>query len=72
MVEGLWAEAKAMPRENLHAEVVEWVLDPGNTAGRASSYDHMLMMYWVIVILVGNSIAMQEAKKDGDSKPMPF
>ena len=72
MVEGLWVEVKAMPRENLHAEVAEWILDPGNTAGHASAYDCMLMMYWVTDYLVGNSTAMQEAKRDDDSEPMPF
>ena len=36
MVEELWEEAKAMPKERLHDEVADWVLDPGSTAGRAS------------------------------------
>ena len=61
-----------MPRENLHAEVVEWVLDPGNTAGRASTYDRMLMIYLVIIRLVGHSAAMREEKQAGDLEPVPF
>ena len=56
-----------MPWERLHAEVVDWVLDPGNTAGRASAYDHMLMTYWVTLRMVGHSLAMQEAKVEGDA-----
>ena len=61
-----------MPRENLHAEVVGWVFDLGNTVGRASAYDRMLMMYWVTVRLVGHSAALQEAKRVGDLEPVPF
>ena len=72
MVEGLWPEVKSMPWENIHVEVAEWVLDPGNTASRALAYDCMLMTYWVTVRLVGHSAAMQEAKRDGDSEPVPF
>ena len=72
MVERLWVEVKSMPRENLHAEVAEWVLDPGNMVGRASVYDCMIMTYWVMVLLVGHSSAMQEAKRDGDMELVPF
>ena len=61
-----------MPRENLHAEVAEWVLDPSNTVGRASAYDRMLMTYWVTVRLVGHSAMMREAKQAGDLEPVPF
>ena len=61
-----------MPRENLHSKVADWVLDLGNTTGRASAYDRMLMMYWVTVHLVEHSTAIHEAKRDGDSKPVPF
>ena len=67
MVEELWAEVKSMPHEHLHAEVVDWVLDPGNTVGHASTYDHMLMTYWVTMSMVGHSLAMQEAKVEGDA-----
>ena len=63
VVEGLWAEVKAMPWEILHVKVADWVLDPSNTVVRASSYEHMLMTYWVMVHLVGHSLAMQEAKR---------
>ena len=72
MVEGLWVEAKSMPRENLHEEVVEWVLDPGNTAGRASAYDRMLLTYWVTIRLVRHSATLREAKQEGDEEPIPF
>ena len=72
MVEGLWAEAKALPRETLHEEVDEWVLDPGSTAGRASVYDQMLLTYWVTVCLAGHSASLREAKQEGDGEPIPF
>ena len=61
-----------MPRENLHDEVAKWVLDLGNTAGRASAYDRMFMTYWVTVRLVGHSAAMREAKQAGYLEPVPF
>ena len=72
MVKDLWAEVKCMPWEYLHVEVAEWVLDPGNTVGRASAYDHMLMNYWVTICMVGHSSAMQEAKREADTEPVPF
>ena len=45
MVAKLWEEVKLMPKETLHKEVVDWVLDPGTIAVRASSYECMLMIY---------------------------
>ena len=72
MVKELWAEVKGMLREHLHVEVAECVLNPENTTGRASSYDHMLMTYWVTMCLVGHSSAMQESKREGDTEVVPF
>ena len=54
-VGNLWEEVKAMPFEDLHKEVANWVLDPRNTVGRAFAYDRLLMMYWVNLQLVGHS-----------------
>ena len=42
-VENLWYIVKNMPKEELHQEVVDWVLDPGSTVGRAVAYDCLLM-----------------------------
>ena len=61
---------KNMPREELHQEVVEWVLDPGSTMGRAAAYDHLLMQYWVNMKLVGHSYTEREAKMAGDEEPV--
>ena len=54
-VEDLWSTMKNMPREEIHHEVVDWILDPVSTAGRATAYDHLLMQYWVNMKLVGHS-----------------
>ena len=51
-------------------EVADWVLDPGTTTGRATSYDHLLMIYWVNMSLVGHSSVMKEAKCEVDEEPM--
>ena len=71
MVEELWEEAKAMPKDQLRDEVADWVLDPGSTAGRASAYDRMILTYWVTVRLVGLSASIQNAKQEGDEVPIP-
>ena len=55
MVGELWEEVKLMPKEFLHEEVADWVLDPGTMESRASTYDHLLMIYWVTTHLVGHS-----------------
>ena len=68
--EDLWTTVKNMPREELHQEVADWVLDPGSTAGRAAAYDHLLMQYWVNMKMVGHSYMEREAKMVGDEEPM--
>ena len=68
--EDLWTKVKNMPKEDLHGEVVDWVLDPASTAGRAASYDHLLMQYWVNMKLVGHSYTEREAKMAGDEEPV--
>ena len=55
MVAELWEEVKLMLKECLHEEVTNWVLDPGTMESRASTYDHLLMIYWVTTHLVGHS-----------------
>ena len=57
-----------MPKEDLHKEVANWVLDLGTMVGRASAYDHLLMIYWVNMCLVGHSSVMKEAKCEGDEE----
>ena len=61
-----------MPQEHLHTEVADWVLDLGNTTGRTSTYDHILMTYWVTMCMVGHSTVMQKAKGEGDVELVPF
>ena len=61
-----------MPKEFLHEEVADWVLDPGTMVGRASSYDHFLMLYWVTMRLVGHSSMVRESKCEGDEEPVKF
>ena len=56
----------------MHEEVANWVMDPSNNAGRASTYDHMLMTYWVTMRMVGHSSVVREAKGDGDTEPVHF
>ena len=55
MVAELWEEAMLMPKECLHEEVADWVLDPGTMESIASTYDHLLMIYRVTTHLVGHS-----------------
>ena len=45
VVGDIWDEVKIMPMETLHKEVADWVLDPSTMAGRASTYDRLLMIY---------------------------
>ena len=59
-----------MPKEDLHQEVVDWVLDPGSTVGRAAAYDCLLMQYWVNMKMVGHSYIEHEAKQEGDEEPV--
>ena len=61
-----------MPREYLHEEVADRVLDPGNTARRASTYVCILMTYWVTMQMVGHSSVVHEAKRYGDAEPVHF
>ena len=44
MVAELCEEVKLMPKECLHEEVADWVLDPGTMESRASTYDHFMMI----------------------------
>ena len=67
MVEELWEEVKLMPTKILHKEVASWVLELGTTAGRASAYDYMLMIYWVT-----KSSVARESKCEGDEEPVKF
>ena len=50
----LWEKVKATPMDEIREEVEEWVLDLGTTAGRASSYDQMMMVYWVMKNLMAH------------------
>ena len=59
----LWHTGKNMPKEDLHQEVEEWVLDPRTTTGRMATYDCLLMQYWVNMKIVGHSYMEREAKK---------
>ena len=44
----LWEQVKAMPIEEVCEEVKDWVVDPGCTVGRASTYDRIITLYWLI------------------------
>ena len=70
VVGDLWAEVKAMSSEELRKEVADWILNLGSTVGRASAYDHLLMLYWVNMCLVGHSSIAREAKYEGDVEPV--
>ena len=67
-VEDLWNTMKNMPKEELHHEVVDWVLDPGSTARCAMAYDRLLMNYWVNMKMVGHSYMEREAKMASDEE----
>ena len=69
-VKDLWYTVKNIPKEDLHQEVVDWVLDPGTTAGHATTYNRLLVQYWVNMKMVGHSYMEQEAKKEGDEEPI--
>ena len=55
IAEDLWISVRSMPKDELRREVADWVLDPGSTAGRAATYDRLLMQYWVNMNLVSHS-----------------
>ena len=61
VVGDLWAEVKTMSSKDLHKEVADWVLELGTTMGRAFTYDHLLMLYWVNMCLVGHTSIAREA-----------
>ena len=62
-VEELWHAVKNMPKEDLHQEVADWVLDPGTNAGRVVAYNRLLMQYWVNMKMVVHSYIKREANK---------
>ena len=68
--EDLWHMVKSMPKEYLHQEVADWVLDPDTTMGRATAYDRLLMQYWFNMKMVGHSYMEHEAKQVGDEEPI--
>ena len=45
VVGDLWEEVKCMTKEDVRKEVEKWVLGPETKAGRASTYDRLLMIY---------------------------
>ena len=57
-------QVKAMPIEEVRQEVKDWVVDPGSMATQATPYDHMIMLYWVIMNLVTHVSFNIEAKKE--------
>lgn len=43
-------------------------MDPGTTAGRATAYDRMVMLYWVTKNLLAHAIMTNMAKAQGDEE----
>ena len=68
LVGNLWEEMKVKPVEDLHKEVVDWVISPRNMVDHTYSYDHMLMVYSVNMQLVGHSFVAWENKMEGDEE----
>ena len=64
----LWEQVKSVPIEAMREEVEGWVADPGSMAGRASTYDQLVMLYWVIMNLLMNVSLILEVKRDGDEE----
>ena len=44
----LWEKAKDASMDEIREEVEEWVMDLGTTTGKASSYERLMMLYWVM------------------------
>ena len=38
--------------DEIREEVEEWVMDPDTMAGRASVYEQLMMLYWVMKNLI--------------------
>ena len=70
VAECLWDKDKAIPWENLRHEVEPWVVDPRNTAGRVTSYDRLIILYWVNMNLIMHCLLSAVAKWKGDEEPM--
>jgi len=70
MEKRLWDTIQDLPADELRGEVEEWVMDPGSTAGRASAYDRMVMLYWVTKNLLAHAIMTNMAKAEGDEEPV--
>lgn len=60
---------KPLPVDELHSEVEDWVVDPGTTVGRATTYDRMIMVYWVTKNLLAHAIMINHNKAQGDKEP---
>ena len=61
----LWEEVQTIPMEEIQSEVEEWVMDPRATTGRASTYDMMIMVYWVMKNLMAHVAMSGEGKIQG-------
>ena len=66
----LWEEVQTILMEEIHIEVEEWVMNSGTNTGRASAYDEMLMVYWVLKNLMVHVAIDGEAKGQGDQEPV--
>jgi len=66
----LWDSVKEIPVDELRSEVEDWVVDPGTTAGRATAYDRMVMLYWVTKNLLAHAIMTNMVKAQGDEEPV--
>ena len=63
----LWGE---LDHEKLHAEchkIEEWILDLGQTVGRASLYDKMVAFFWLMKKHVGR-FAWDKKGEDSEDK----
>ena len=58
----LWEKVSSMPIEMVQEEVEGWITNLGSTTGRASTHDHLVILYWVLMNLVTHVAINLEAK----------
>ena len=65
----LWEEVQNFPIEEVHQEFEYGVVNPCSMTGRVTTYERMIMLYWVIMNFIPHVSLFREAKK-GEMKSL--
>ena len=70
--QSLWAELDNKKLKEECKKVEDWILDPGHTEGRASLYEKMVALFWVMKNLVGRAAWDRQSNDSGDPSLDPW